>query len=271
MKLKIGEISKLTGFSTSGIRFFEKAGVISPARGENAKYREFSLEDLQRLLICHKFRECGFSLEESVKMLQHADAYELRRHIVKQADCTKRHLAEKQALLEYLNQQIHDIDHMVENESCCQIIQMPALYWLKLWQPGDRDEDLIPFPQMYEWLERGPFADSCLLIPPDAFLRAEGELETRWGTAIDERYAELLNFTPLPAPKYFPACESVRTVISPTNKLTVPAEQLQDIREFIKNSHLQVTGYALSRFFYSRITEGHLMRYDHLWVPITRQ
>ena len=72
MKFKIGEISKLSGFSPSGIRFFEEAGVISPARGSNEKYREYSLSDLQRLLICRKYRECGFSLQESVEMLLHA-------------------------------------------------------------------------------------------------------------------------------------------------------------------------------------------------------
>lgn len=270
MKFKIGEVSRLTGFSTSGIRFFEEAGVINPGRGKNEKYREFSLEDLQRLLICRKFRECGFSLEESVDMLQHADAQELRRHIVKQADCTRHHLAEKQALLEHLNQQINDIDYMLEGESCCHITQMPALYWLKLWQPGDREEDLIPFAQMYEWIERGPFTNSCLLLTQAELLSGEGDLVTRWGTAIDEKYIEMLGFKPQAKTQYFPACEAVRTIISPTESLTIPAEQLQDVRDFIRDTNLKVNGPALSRFFYSRINGGHLLRYDHLWVPVTR-
>jgi DNA-binding transcriptional MerR regulator len=270
MKFKIGEISRLTGFSTSGIRFFEEAGVINPVRGKNEKYREFSLEDLQRLLICRKFRECGFSLEQSVDMLHHADAQELRSHILKQAECTRRHLVEKQALLEHLNEQIKDIDHMVEEESCCHITQMPALYWLKLWQPGDHEEDLIPFTQMYEWIERGPFTNSCLLLPQADLLKGEGNLETRWGTAINEKYVEMLGFSPQAQTQYLPACEAVRTIISPTNSLTIPAEQLRDFRDFIKKMGLKVTGPALSRFFYSRITGGHLLRYDHLWVPVNR-
>ena len=269
MKFKIGEISRLSGFSTSGIRFFEEAGVISPARGKNEKYREFSLEDLQRLLICRKFRECGFSLEESVDLLKNADAQELKRHIQKQAICVKRNLAEKLALLEHLNQQIADIDQM-EKGTCCEIIQMPALYWLKLWQPGDRDEDLIPFSHVYEWIERGPFTNSCLLLSPDDLLTGKGELATRWGTAIDEKYVKILGFDPQVEPQFFPSTDAVRILISPTDYLTIPSEQLEEVREFLKKMKLEVTGHAFSRIFYSTISKDHLVRYDYLWIPIRK-
>lgn len=270
MKFKIGEISRLTGFSTSGIRFFEEAGVISPARGENAKYREFSLEDLQLLLICRKFRECGFSLEESVDMLQHADAQELRQHIVKQADCTKRHLAEKQALLEHLNQQVDDIDHMLENESCCKKIQMPALYWLKLWQPGDDEKDRLPFSVVHEWFQYEPFTNSCNIVPQESLLNEEGALETHWGIAIEEHFAEIYNFSPKPKPLYIASCECLRVIITPNDDLTIPADQLADVRRFIRQNGYRLAGPAYSRLFYSVISNGKLVRYDHLWIPISR-
>ena len=269
MKFKIGEISRLSGFSTSGIRFFEEAGVISPARGKNEKYREFSLEDLQRLLICRNYRECGFSLEESVHMLHHKNAQELKRHILKQTDCIKRQLVEKQARLEYLYQQISFIEH-IEESSHCEIVQMPSLFWLKLWQPGDREEDIAPFPHMYEWLERGPIINSCLLLQPEALLSGEGNLETSWGVAVEEKVAELISFTPLATPRYFPSCQAVRIAISPTNRLTIPSGQLLEVRDFLNKENLEVTGPALSRFFYCTINEDHLVRYDHLWIPIRK-
>lgn len=269
MKFKIGEISKLSGFSPSGIRFFEEAGVVSPVRGMNEKYREYSLEDLQRLLICRKFRECGFSLEESVEMLRHADIQELKVHISRQADCIKHSLMEKQALLEYLNQQITDIDQAGENP-VCEITQMPALYWFKLWQPGDLEEDIIPFSVMYEWIERGPFTNSCLLLPHDELLSGQGDLATMWGTAIEEKFAQLLNFQPHGKTTFFQSCEAIRKIILPTASLTIPSGQLDSVREFVTSKNLRVSGPALSRFFYSRIKDGHLVRYDHLWIPIER-
>lgn len=270
MKFKIGELSRLTGFSTSGIRFFEEAGVINPVRGKNEKYREFSLEDLQRLLICRKFRECGFSLEESVDMLQHADARELRRHIVKQAECTRHHLVEKQALLEHLNQQIDDIDHMVDEESCCHITKMPALYWLKLWQPGDEKKDRLPFSVVHDWFQYEPFTNSCLIVPQESFLNGEGDLETQWGIAIEKHFAEKLNFSPKPKPLYIASCNCLRVIITPNDDLTISADQLADARRFILQNGYRLTGPALSRLFYSVISDGKLVRYDHLWIPVSQ-
>jgi DNA-binding transcriptional MerR regulator len=269
MRLKIGEISRLTGFSTSGIRFFEEAGVINPARGENEKYREFSLEDLQRLLICRKFRECGFSLEESVDMLLNADAQELKQHIVKQAECTRRHLAEKEALLEHLNQQIRDIDHLTEEESCCHIMQMPALYWLKLWQPGDDEKDRLPFSVVHEWFQYEPFTNSCLILPQESFLRGEGALETSWGIAIGEQFAEKLNFSPKPNPLYIASHLCLRVIITPNDDLTISADQLDDARSYILQNGYNLTGPALSRLFYSVIVNGKMVRHDHLWIPVS--
>lgn len=268
MKFKIGEISKLSGFSPSGIRFFEEAGVISPVRGKNKKYREYSLSDLQRLLICRKYRECGFSLQESVELLLHADLAELREHISTQVACVQKQLNEKQALLEHLNQQITDIDALGQMKKGYSIQQMPAIVWLKLWQPGDDEESVPPFPDIYEWINHGPFTNSCLLLPVDDLLNGNGDLETRWGTDIEECQMKKIGFKPNAQTQYFPACECLRTVVSPSGRLTISSDQLLPAREFIRRRGYKVTGPALSRFFYSTVNNGELIRYDHLWIPI---
>lgn len=270
MRFKIGEISKLSGFSPSGIRFFEKAGVISPTRGTNEKYREYSLSDLQRLLICRKYRECGFSLQESVEMLLHANISELKSHIAAQVACVEKQLHEKQALLEFLNQQVADIDALEQITEGCSIQQMPALMWMKLWQPGDDEKRIPNFQVIYEWINHGPFTNSCMLLPVESLLTGSGELATLWGTAIEERYAEKINFDPQLMTQYFPARECLRVVVSPSAALTIPSEQLQPARVFIKQNGYRVTGPALSRIFYSTVNNGELIRHDHLWIPIER-
>lgn len=268
MKFKIGEISRLSGFSPSGIRFFEEAGVITPVRGRNEKYREYSLNDLQRLLICRKYRECGFSLQESVEMLLDADLGELKEHIAAQAACVEQQINQKQALLEHLNQQITDINTLTRQEAVCTIMQMPALYWLKLWQPGDDEKDLTPFSVVYEWIDRVPFTNSCLLLKVEDLLEGLGELEAQWGTAIEERFAKRIGFSPQAGTQYFPACECVRMIVSPSGGLTISSSQLQSAREFIRTYGYKVTGPAFSRFFYSTVKYGELVRFDHLWIPV---
>lgn len=77
MHLKIGKIAKMTGLSDSGIRFYEKAGIINPAPQENSNYREYSLQEVSVLMGCKWYRSCGFSLEETLQLINHANPEEL--------------------------------------------------------------------------------------------------------------------------------------------------------------------------------------------------
>ena len=48
-RIQIGEAAKETGLSISNIRFYEKKGLLTPAKNEESKYREYSPEDISRL------------------------------------------------------------------------------------------------------------------------------------------------------------------------------------------------------------------------------
>lgn len=47
--MKISEAAELTGLSVSNIRFYEKKGLLAPARDQQSKYRDYSEEDIFRL------------------------------------------------------------------------------------------------------------------------------------------------------------------------------------------------------------------------------
>ena len=69
--LKIGVVSKLSGFSPSGIRYFEERGIVSPSHGRDGTYRSFDLPDVARLLECRNYRECGCDTAEIANLLSH--------------------------------------------------------------------------------------------------------------------------------------------------------------------------------------------------------
>ena len=69
--LKIGIVSKLSGFSPSGIRYFEERGIVSPSHGRAGTYRSFDLPDVARLLECRNYRECGCDTAEIAALLSH--------------------------------------------------------------------------------------------------------------------------------------------------------------------------------------------------------
>lgn len=68
--MRIGEISELTGLSISNIRFYEKKGLIEPAREAESKYREYTEADLQRLKQITLYRKMNLSIETISMIIQ---------------------------------------------------------------------------------------------------------------------------------------------------------------------------------------------------------
>lgn len=76
--MRIGEVSKQTGFSTDTIRYYEKIGLIQfpkNQRGEN-NYRQFDLRMIQRLFEIKSLKSFGFTLNE-IKHFFELDKHDL--------------------------------------------------------------------------------------------------------------------------------------------------------------------------------------------------
>lgn len=69
--MKIGEVSKIVGLSTSAIRFYERHGLLGPGRVSRAGngYRVYSPQDLEEIQLIVKFKELGLELDEIKNLL----------------------------------------------------------------------------------------------------------------------------------------------------------------------------------------------------------
>ena len=70
--MTVGEMERATGLERATIRFYERAGLLSPQRLENG-YRDYSEQDRQTLLRVKLLRELGVSLED-IRALQQGTA-----------------------------------------------------------------------------------------------------------------------------------------------------------------------------------------------------
>lgn len=68
--MKIGEAAKETGLSISNIQFYEKKGLLEPARDQESKYRNYTEEDILRLKKIIIFRKMDLSVEQIAAMLR---------------------------------------------------------------------------------------------------------------------------------------------------------------------------------------------------------
>ena len=102
--MRIGELAKLAGISTSALRYYEEAGLLGPAARTEAGYRVYGPEAVGRLQFVRRAKALGLSLQEIRQLLASpaADVGTERdrlRHLVahKLAE-TRARIAELQAL-----------------------------------------------------------------------------------------------------------------------------------------------------------------------------
>ena len=56
------------------VRFYTRAGFVSPARDQRNRYREYSDADIKRLRFVLSARQLGFSIEDIKQIVDHADS-----------------------------------------------------------------------------------------------------------------------------------------------------------------------------------------------------
>lgn len=77
MRYKIGEISRLLGIPSHVIRFYERRGLVDPEKDYANNYRSYEEFDLLKLLQCRHYRGFGFSLADSVELVNEASSAQL--------------------------------------------------------------------------------------------------------------------------------------------------------------------------------------------------
>lgn len=71
--MRIGEIAKATGTTTKTLRFYEAAGLLSPAGRSPAGYRQFGDDAVDRLDFIRRGRTAGLSLAQIRQIIEIRD------------------------------------------------------------------------------------------------------------------------------------------------------------------------------------------------------
>jgi len=67
--MRIGELSRNTGFQVETLRYYEKQGLLTPVSRTQAGYREYDEESLKQLHFIRQAKMVGFSLSEICELL----------------------------------------------------------------------------------------------------------------------------------------------------------------------------------------------------------
>nr|WP_283125469.1 MerR family transcriptional regulator [Providencia sp. PROV266] len=120
MNYTISEFSELTGFSIYTLRYYEKEGILNPAR-QNNNHRFYSNHDVEWMKFIIRLKETGMPLKE---IKQYANLRELGDKTAQQRmELLIKHY-------EYLEQQLHILNDHLSNLKL-KIQHYQNLIWLK--------------------------------------------------------------------------------------------------------------------------------------------
>ena len=66
----VSKASKILGVARSTLLYYERIGIISPARNPENGYRDYSQKDIDKLLLFRQLQHAGFTLKESVAVME---------------------------------------------------------------------------------------------------------------------------------------------------------------------------------------------------------
>ena len=70
LDIAIGELSRQTGCNVETIRYYERIGLVPPARRQGGRNRRYDGDDIARLRFIRRTRQLGFTLDEVRTMLR---------------------------------------------------------------------------------------------------------------------------------------------------------------------------------------------------------
>ena len=265
-KTSIGYVSKTTGLSTSGIRYYEEEGVIDPERDDKGGYRRFGVSELSTLLSCKNLRRCGFSLQNTVNLLNTPDYDSFCSSFDEQINTLQKEIDHKNLLIEYMTRKKSDVRKL--SASLGPVLnERPDLYWLEI--DNSRQKSGIPASEPARWFEIAPFADSSLIFKGAELFSEAPFLNPNIGAAIEKYYTDSLSFPPGEQASFLPAASCVSITVPIRENLQIRTSDLAAVRQFFLDKKLSVQGDMISQRILSCCRDSEAIRFDTLWIPVS--
>jgi DNA-binding transcriptional MerR regulator len=267
----IGQLSRMTGLSVSVIRYYETTGLISPTRGENQKYRNYSIADFILLVNYEWYRSIGFSLEETNKLIHKSSFTQLQSYFEARKQALQTEIERKIILNKIIDEYIESIKPLKEGRQPCSITRNPGLFRIKVWQMGYKESEYISYAQAVAMFGNFAFAIPCLLLSPDDILNGSGDLIPDWGVAIEQKTARIIGLQQNEVMERIPSQTCIQVFLEQSKNLTINADQFVVVREFLTKNHFKINGPAIIlKMYHIQMGSGDFNK-GHMYIPVKKE
>ena len=158
-----GEMAQLFGMTKEGIRFMEKKGVIAASEVDENGYRYYDQDQVTQLKRVRSYRALGFSLEESLRMLNSAHRDTLIPDIEEKLQELEKKEQEIHEMKTLLRQQHEAAKRAIEKKAefeCCVSPELIIMTRPRQISPEWRDRPAVNGP----WIRAMPYVSMTIYI-----------------------------------------------------------------------------------------------------------
>ena len=256
------------GLTRKGLAYYEEKGLIVPARGENQKYRVYSLSDCYNLYHTKLYENCGYTLSETARSLREdpteAVAANLQGHIVRM----RRRLAVQHRMLERAEHIASTLRRSLDGP-VFEIVQSPAFYrlFVRTYQE-EHTSDPEETAEFARWNEFIPIDVASLRYDRERILRGDEQLNVNIGNIMLAEDFQELGCDLSARVEYIPSRRCLYTVLAGDAERINHRGWLRDACDCLRSRGLRLCGDPVTALLAVTCDGGTRIRLDEAWFPI---
>lgn len=266
MKYKIGEVAKLLGMTTEGLRYYEDSGIVTPEKKEDSNVRYYNVWDIHMLIRARTYRRLGFSLAEVSNLINYQESIDMSNVLTIKERDIEAEITKQLNILKYVREIKNMTEDAKEMIGQFRLEYSPAIYRLEM---QDRHQLLTapPFEALIcQWIEKTPYLFTSALFPKAEF-ESKGDCYTI-GLAIEEEFADYLNVKANGQVKYFPSRLCIFTTIESSSEIQLSSMRLTNAVRYIHSQGLELVDDAFSRIVMIHKAQDIYSNLHQIWLPI---
>lgn len=266
MKYKIGEVAKLLGMSTEGVRYYEKCGIVTPKKQEGSTFRYYDVWDIHILVRAKTYRSLGFSLQEISNIINSNKCMNMSAFLTDKMKALEDdiiynlNLIKRAGQIRAMYQEAHSMEYRYRIEYC------PGIYRINTQDEYTLIRETSVLSIAHEWISKAPFVFTSGLFPK-AELQRNGS-NYNLGFGIEEEYADYLHVKPDDYVRYYPPRLCVYTALPSDSETLLSTAQLSGALEYIHSEGLKLADNAFSMVFDFHMDDEVYRDVHRIWFPI---
>lgn len=267
MKYKIGDVAKMLGITPEAIRYYESRGIICPDKDENSSYRFYNVWDIHMLIRARSYRQFGYSLSETTKMLNEYTTDEFMDKLTKQESVIESDIIWQINLLKRIRETKQILQGVQSKLDEYSIQMRPAIYRIQTQDAYTILPDAKTRSNFSRWVDKVPFVYPCALFKMQDFIDDQSEGSFSFGLGIDAVYGDFLGLKQTEGIQYFPPITALYTTIKTDSREVLTTKRLKPAMEELKRKGLTLNDDVLSRVVLMRKEGDVYVSYHQLWLP----